>query len=226
LKRRDFLGVPLLLIAHRAEAAGEYPPVEPGHALRFPRDHGSHPDFRVEWWYVTGWLADGAGNDYGVQVTFFRNRPRIAEDNRARAPRQLRARRACRSVELPAARPAAARRFHSLKQARTRPALSSTAGRRPRRRHHRASVAARGFALDLAFASALSVLERRRRLPEGPLPQQASLLQSISLPSRTIGVDGDLADGHAWPITTSSEVMAPEAAGWDWAGINPPMAVR
>ena len=67
-----------------------YPPVEPGPPLSFPRDHGSHPDFRTEWWYVTGWLKDATGRDYGVQVTFFRNRPRIAEDNpSAFAPRQL-----------------------------------------------------------------------------------------------------------------------------------------
>ena len=84
MKRRHFLGMPLVLIARDALAAGAYPPVEPGRALRFPRDHGSHPDFRVEWWYVTGWLADGAGNDYGVQVTFFRNRPRIDEEQSER----------------------------------------------------------------------------------------------------------------------------------------------
>ncbi len=59
-------------------------------ALAFPRDHGSHPEFRTEWWYVTGWVNDAAGNEYGVQVTFFRNRPRVAEANpSAFAPRQL-----------------------------------------------------------------------------------------------------------------------------------------
>ena len=34
-----------------------YAKVVPGHVLQFPRDHGSHPDFRTEWWYVTGWLT-------------------------------------------------------------------------------------------------------------------------------------------------------------------------
>ena len=28
--------------------------VERGVALAFPRDHGSHPAFRTEWWYITG----------------------------------------------------------------------------------------------------------------------------------------------------------------------------
>ncbi|MEZ4729034.1 MAG: lipocalin-like domain-containing protein [Caldilineaceae bacterium] len=39
----------------------------------FPRDHGAHPAYRTEWWYYTGNLADGNGNQYGYQLTFFRS---------------------------------------------------------------------------------------------------------------------------------------------------------
>ena len=38
----------------------------------FPRDHGSHPEFRTEWWYFTGNLTDDSKNRYGYQLTFFR----------------------------------------------------------------------------------------------------------------------------------------------------------
>lgn len=38
----------------------------------FPSDHGSHPEFRNEWWYVTGNLADAAGRPFGYQLTIFR----------------------------------------------------------------------------------------------------------------------------------------------------------
>lgn len=38
----------------------------------FPRDHGPHPDFRNEWWYLTGNLESAAGRRFGYQVTFFR----------------------------------------------------------------------------------------------------------------------------------------------------------
>ena len=38
----------------------------------FPRDHGSHPEYRTEWWYFTGNLKDSSGNRYGYQLTFFR----------------------------------------------------------------------------------------------------------------------------------------------------------
>jgi predicted secreted hydrolase len=38
----------------------------------FPRDHGSHPEYRTEWWYFTGNLSDTTGSRYGYQLTFFR----------------------------------------------------------------------------------------------------------------------------------------------------------
>ena len=48
-----------------------------GKTFSFPRDHGAHPDFKLEWWYVTGHLfkegAEGAGGRrLGFQATFFR----------------------------------------------------------------------------------------------------------------------------------------------------------
>jgi predicted secreted hydrolase len=43
--------------------------------LVFPRDHGSHPEQAIEWWYLTGWLAPGEGDPaWGFQLTFFRSR--------------------------------------------------------------------------------------------------------------------------------------------------------
>ena len=61
-----------------------------GTPLAFPRDHGSHPAFRTEWWYITGWVRDDGGNDLGIQVTFFRTRPGVAEASASRfAPAQL-----------------------------------------------------------------------------------------------------------------------------------------
>lgn len=42
-------------------------------AFAFPQDHGAHPDFRDEWWYVTGNLDGADGRRFGFQVTFFRH---------------------------------------------------------------------------------------------------------------------------------------------------------
>ena len=46
-------------------AAGDY-------QFAFPRDHASHPDYKLEWWYYTGNLASPDGRAFGYQVTFFR----------------------------------------------------------------------------------------------------------------------------------------------------------
>jgi predicted secreted hydrolase len=46
--------------------------VTPGRSFSFPADHGPHPDFRIEWWYVTANLKDAAGAAYGAQWTLFR----------------------------------------------------------------------------------------------------------------------------------------------------------
>lgn len=45
----------------------------PGVPLRFPQDHGPHPDYRIEWWYLTATLEGADGQEYGVQWTLFRS---------------------------------------------------------------------------------------------------------------------------------------------------------
>ena len=49
-----------------------FAPVTPPARLAFPRDHGPHPDFRIEWWYVTAVLAGSDGTLCGIQWTLFR----------------------------------------------------------------------------------------------------------------------------------------------------------
>lgn len=44
-----------------------------GSELSFPRDHGAHPDYRIEWWYVTANLKGQDGKQYGAQWTLFRS---------------------------------------------------------------------------------------------------------------------------------------------------------
>ena len=45
---------------------------QPGKQFVFPRDHGSHPDFAIEWWYITGHLFATNDAQFGFQATFFR----------------------------------------------------------------------------------------------------------------------------------------------------------
>ncbi|HSK81037.1 MAG TPA: lipocalin-like domain-containing protein [Thermoanaerobaculia bacterium] len=64
--------------------------VEP-RELRFPEDHGPHPEFRTEWWYYTGNLETAEGRRFGFQLTFFRSAlaPEMAERASAWATRQV-----------------------------------------------------------------------------------------------------------------------------------------
>ena len=59
-------------LAVLAQSADSYAQARPGQPLVFPRDHGPHPDYRIEWWYLTANLHDQAGQRYGAQWTLFR----------------------------------------------------------------------------------------------------------------------------------------------------------
>lgn len=45
----------------------------PAYEFEFPADHGPHPDYRIEWWYITANLEDANGTAYGLQWTLFRS---------------------------------------------------------------------------------------------------------------------------------------------------------
>lgn len=55
-----------------ADKADGFSRVIPRRTFSFPADHGPHPEFRIEWWYVTSNLRDAAGSAYGAQWTLFR----------------------------------------------------------------------------------------------------------------------------------------------------------
>lgn len=55
-----------------AQAAEGFAEARSEHTLEFPRDHGAHPDFRIEWWYLTANLSGDDGQTYGAQWTLFR----------------------------------------------------------------------------------------------------------------------------------------------------------
>jgi predicted secreted hydrolase len=235
VRRRAFLALPLVAAAlpSSPRAAAGYPSVLPGAALRFPRDHGSHPDYRTEWWYATGWVQGSDGAPLGVQVTFFRNRPRVAEDNPSRfAARQL------LFAHAAVADPAHGRLRHDQRASRamfdlagadeatTRTwigdwTLSLEGGR------YVATIPARDFSLELEFEPTQPILLQGDQgySRKGPLPHQASWYYSrpqLAVRGRVV-VAGRARDvrGRAWlDHEWSSEVMAPEAAGWDWMGIN------
>ncbi len=99
ISRRAFAGGLALLALRKGALAqgfaglGERPdgfaPVVPGKIFSFPSDHGAHPDFRIEWWYVTANLMDAGGSAYGAQWTLFRQGMRPGGEQEGWASRQL-----------------------------------------------------------------------------------------------------------------------------------------
>jgi len=233
VKRRAFLAGPLLLLAPGSVAAADYPPVRPGRPLAFPRDHGSHPAYRTEWWYLTGRLRSGQGDDLGMQITFFRNRPGIGEDNPSRfAPKQL----LLAHAALSDAR--VGRLLHDQRAARVGFGLAAASETNTDVRvqdwslerdgeGYEARITARGFDYALRFRPTQPLLIQGEggASRKGPDPRQASYYYSwphlavsgsVSIKGRKIELTGTAWLDHEW----SSEVLASEAAGWDWVGLN------
>lgn len=233
MRRRRFLATPILLLATGALAVDEIPRVIAGNALRFPRDFGSHSEFPSEWWYITGWVQDTHGNSFGVQVTFFRNRPRVAESNpSAFAPRQL------LFAHAAIADPRYGKLRHDQRAARASFGLAGAAedittvwiddwSLKLVGDSYVATIAARDFQFDLRFAPAQPVLRQGREgfSRKGQSIENASYYYSQPQlgVSGNVVIDGGRANvgGTAWlDHEWSSAAMAPEASGWDWIGVN------
>lgn len=202
-----------------------YPAVVPDHRLQFPRDHGAHPQFRIEWWYITGWLE----GPIGFQVTFFRARPDDETDNpSAFTPRQVLFAHAALSD------PARGRLLHDERASRTGFGLAEAEQGRTRvfiddwileqeGEAYRARIAAREFTLELQFLARQPPLLQGESgfSRKGHRPQEASYYYSRPHLEVRGTVDRRAVRGSGWlDHEWSSTVLAPEAAGWDWAGVN------
>ncbi|MGC1442920.1 MAG: lipocalin-like domain-containing protein [Burkholderiaceae bacterium] len=213
-----------------------YPAVVPGRNLAFPADHGAHPDYRTEWWYFTGWL-DTATEPVGVQLTFFRSRTRHSPDNPSRfAPQQLMFAHAALATgsqkklmhEQLAAR--ADRPMYSLTD--TRLQMPSATGQwsmvRAANDSYRAVASSPAFRFDLHLRPQYQpVLQGELGYSlKGPQPRQASYYYSrpqLAL-SGSLQINGSaivVAGGTGWlDHEWSSEILDPQAVGWDWIGLN------
>lgn len=213
-----------------------FAPVVPGRRLVFPDDYGAHPDFRTEWWYVTGWLRLPDGTSIGFQSTFFRVRTGIGEDNpSAFAPRQL------ILAHAAIADPRLGRLRHDERIAR---AAFDRAGFTRGRTHvwigdwvfeqtgdgYRVLIPrseSGGFAYELQFSTPDAPLLNGAGgfSAKAPDPRHASYYYSrpqlkvagtVTLDGRALPVTGLAWLDHEW----SSELLPSEAQGWDWTGIN------
>jgi len=232
-----FLAFPLFLVPFRAAAEVAYPPVVPGYELAFPQDEGSHPDYRIEWWYVTGQIEDVASKvraPRGFQVTFFRVRTGLGEDNPSSfAPRQV------LFAHAALADPAYGRLHHAQRSARTGFDLAyaregelgvklddwSIQQAGPGR--YVTTVHGGDFDFELTLTSTQPPLLQGERgfSRKGPDPRAASYYYSLPqlAVSGELKVDGSTrqVSGQAWfDHEWSSDYVDENALGWDWLGVN------
>ncbi len=66
------LAVALALGSATGLARGPWRSADPSYRLELPRDHASHPEYKIEWWYYTGNVQAKDGRRFGYQLTFFR----------------------------------------------------------------------------------------------------------------------------------------------------------
>lgn len=229
MKRRAFMLS--CLLSAMANATPQYAKVLRGLVLQFPRDHGAHPGFRTEWWYVTGAL-DAPRPNVGFQLTFFRVRTGFSEAlNSVIAASQIVFAHAAVTVPGDKLRHADRAARANLGAGFSTSDCDVHVGAWQMRRS--GSDVFTVTAQDAQFAFDLSLTPTQPKMLQGDAgfsqkgtgPHQASYY--VSWPQ--LRVDGNIvldgkpqrASGKAWfDHEWSSEVLGAADVGWDWLGIN------
>ena len=213
----------------------------PPKALAFPRDRGSHPDFRTEWWYITGHAATtgAVAREFGFQLTFFRSRvdgTQAMASNFA-AKQLVFAHAAITDVQ-------GKKLWHDQRIARDGFGIATVSQTdmsvklrdwqlqvmqvmpgQPNR--YAAELPGTDFGIQLQFTETQAVLLQGKRglSRKGPEEKQASYYYSqpqlatrgtLQLQGKSFEVTGKAWLDHEW----SEEILHPSATGWDWIGMN------
>jgi len=231
--RNLILFLAVCLISAGAQAGESYALVSARHPLVFPADFGSHPQFRTEWWYVTGWLKTAGGESLGFQITFFRTKPNLDQSNpSAFAPQQLIIAHCALSDPKHAG---------LWQDQRIRRAGLGLAGAdqgdtnvwierwslQREAQGYTAKIDAEDFSFDLKLNESQGILLNGDHGFSRKGPQQDAASYYYSLPHLQVAgaisrkgqasaVTGEAWFDHEW----SSEYLDAQAAGWDWIGIN------
>ena len=204
----------------------------PSRTLSFPRDRGSHPDFKTEWWYITGHCTSGT-RTFGFQLTFFRSRVDSTQGMTSKfaAKQLLFAHAAVTDVD-------GKKLWHDQRIARDGfgVAFASETDMAVKLRdwslqaqgnRYTAELPANDFGLKLQFNETQNVLLQGQQglSRKGPDEKQASyyysqpqlaVTGSLRVQGKTFDVTGTAWLDHEW----SQELLAPGAVGWDWMGMN------
>ena len=200
--------------------------------LQFPRDFGSHPDLRTEWWYLTGQARSG-DRVFGFQVTFFRSRVDATQTMQSAfaakqlifahaAVTDLDGRKLWHDQRIARAGMGVAQASEATTDVRLRD-WSMVRGADG----YRVRAPTNDFTLDLLCTPRQPVLLQGQNglSRKGPQATQASYYYSepqlatqgrLQLQGRSFDVTGTAWLDHEW----SEALMHPQAVGWDWIGMN------
>ena len=204
----------------------------PEKELVFPRDFGSHPEFRTEWWYVTGYVKSGE-REFGFQVTFFRSRVDATQGMKSQfaAKQLIFAHGAVTDVQGKKLHhdQRIAREGFDIARASTKDtdvqimdwSLKRTAN------GYVAQLAGNGFKIALTLKPTQKVLLQGidGLSQKGPEDKYAGYYYSepqlktegvISIGGKDLPVQGTAWLDHEW----SEALLHPDVVGWDWIGMN------
>lgn len=205
-----------------------------GYRFAFPRDHASHPAFKLEWWYYTGNLQTPQGRRFGYQVTFFRVGVDPAPANPSRwAVRDL------FMTHLAVSDPAGRRYRYDERLSRGGPGLAGAASdryhvwnddwmaTREADGRHVIRAVAKQMAVDLSLEEGKPpVINGINGVSQkGAQAGNASHYYSLTrMPTRgAITIDGERFEvtGASWmDHEFGTSFLEPEQQGWDWLSMQ------
>ncbi|WP_296445066.1 carotenoid 1,2-hydratase [Rhodoferax sp. UBA5149] len=215
-------------------------PARTARVLQFPRDLGSHPDFAIEWWYLTGNLRSGLPSgsllgerEFGFQLTFFRSRVQATQGmTSAFAAKQLIFAHAAVTDVTDK------KLWHDQRISRAGFEVAQTSeldtaitlrdwSLMRDDKQYRAVAAGSGFRFELALTETQPLLLQGDRglSRKGPDVKQASYYYSLpqlqakgslALAGRQLPVQGSAWLDHEW----SQALLQHDTVGWDWIGMN------
>jgi len=204
--------------------------------LRFPADHGPHPQYQLEWWYLTGVLQDEQGQFYGVQFTAFRRAiapPGPApHGNPWRTPQMYMAHLALSDTTT-------SRHLEDQRLVRAHPQLAGAraqpfavwvdgwtlASTGETFLPLQLNAESRSFGIDLVMSEGKPMVLQGEQGLSRKSEQHASYYYSMTrlqtsgtlrLGERSIKVQGGAWLDREW----STGVLSPDQVGWDWFGLQ------
>jgi predicted secreted hydrolase len=234
----------IIVLAHACVIAKDpigYLPVTGPCNFEFPKDHGSHPGYRTEWWYYTGNLQSSAGNRYGFQLTFFRRRINPMGSEK-KWPKPASAWRTSQIYLAHAALLDIDGKHHYYDQCMGRGVLGIAGVSRdhndvrifvnkwsarisPKALHLKAIAEKFSFDLDLTPVKPVVLHGNRGYSRKGSTPERASCYYSltrletkgqVTLAGKTFSVRGLSWMDHEF----STAQLEPGIIGWDWFGLQ------